>query len=124
MQIGFMMIGLRKFKEICFGSKFKKKFDLIVCNPPYIKSDNLAKLQVEVRNFDPRLALDGGADGCDSYRAIFQNVKQLLSKNGIIVVEIGYDLLTEMNKILKNNGFHIIKIYKDLSGFDRVLLIK
>ena len=100
------------------------KFDLILCNPPYIKSKSISKLQNEVKKYDPILALDGGEDGCDSYRAIFSNIKHLLSKDGVIVLEIGYDILKIVKKIVNNSGFKVLKIYKDLLGIDRVLLIK
>ena len=69
-------------------------------------------------------ALDGGEDGCDSYRAIFSNIKYLLSKEGVIVLEVGYDILKTVKQIVKNSGFKVLKIYKDLLGVDRVLLIK
>ena len=107
------------------GTKINNyKFDLIICNPPYIKSKFISKLQNEVKNYDPILALDGGEDGCDSYRAIFSNIKYLLSKEGVIVLEVGYDILKTVKQIVKNSGFKVLKIYKDLLGVDRVLLIK
>ena len=100
------------------------KFDLIVCNPPYIKSNQLNKLQVEVKNHDPIIALDGGVDGCDSYRGIFLEIKKILSHDGIIILEIGHDVLSNVKKIVKKSGFQVLKIYKDLAGIERVLLIK
>mgnify|MGYP001163615708 CR=1 FL=1 len=105
-------------------NKNNYKFDLIVCNPPYIKSKIISKLQDEVKKYDPILALDGGEDGCDSYRAIFSNIRDLLSKDGVIVIEVGYDILKTVKKIIKNSGFKILKIYKDILGIDRTLLIK
>ena len=55
----------------------KNKFDIIVCNPPYIKSSDIEKLQAEVKNHDPLVSLDGGIDGCDSYRAIFKDLRAI-----------------------------------------------
>ena len=60
----------------------KNKFDIIVCNPPYIKSSDIEKLQTEVKNYDPLVSLDGGIDGCDSYRAIFKDLRELLAVDG------------------------------------------
>ena len=61
----------------------KNKFDIIVCNPPYIKSSDIEKLQTEVKNYDPLISLDGGIDGCDSYRAIFKDLRELLAVGGL-----------------------------------------
>merc|ERR1711991_1157390 len=77
----------------------KNKFDIIVCNPPYIKSSEIKKLQIEVKNYDPLISLDGGIDGCDSYRAIFKDLRELLAVGGRCLFEIGYDLLDNIKII-------------------------
>ena len=64
-------------------------FDLVVSNPPYIAHDDIATLAPEVRDFDPPLALDGGADGLDGYRSIAQIARNLLSPDGVLVLELG-----------------------------------
>ena len=102
---------------------FKNKFDIIVCNPPYIKSSEIEKLQNEVKNFDPLLSLDGGIDGCNSYRAIFKDVRQLLTKDGSCFFEIGFDLLSEIEIILKEFNLNLIRVHKDLYGHNRVIEI-
>ena len=102
----------------------KNKFDIIVCNPPYIKSSEIKKLQIEVKNYDPLISLDGGIDGCDSYKAIFKDLSKLLSNNGVCFVEIGYDMLEDIKIIIKESNLNLIKVYKDFQGHGRVIEIK
>lgn len=101
----------------------KNKFDVIVCNPPYIKSSEIKKLQSEVKNYDPLVSLDGGIDGCDSYRAIFRDLRELLSNDGMCFFEIGYDLLDDIKNILKEFNLNLIRVHKDLQGYSRVIEI-
>ena len=101
----------------------KNKFDIIVCNPPYIKSSEIKKLQIEVKNHDPLISLDGGIDGCDSYKAIFKDLSKLLSNNGVCFIEIGYDMLEDIKIILKEFNLNLIKVYKDFQGHSRVIEI-
>ncbi|MFL2821128.1 MAG: peptide chain release factor N(5)-glutamine methyltransferase [Candidatus Puniceispirillales bacterium] len=101
----------------------KNKFDIIVCNPPYIKSSDIEKLQTEVKNYDPLVSLDGGIDGCDSYRAIFKDLRELLAVGGLCLFEIGYDLLDNIKIILKEFNLNLIKVHKDFYGHSRVIEI-
>ena len=101
----------------------KNKFDIIVCNPPYIKSSEIKKLQIEVKNYDPLISLDGGIDGCDSYRAIFKDLRELLAADGVCFFEIGYDLLDNIKIILKEFKLNLIKVHKDIYGHSRVIEI-
>ena len=101
----------------------KNKFDVIVCNPPYIKSSEIKKLQIEVKNYDPLISLDGGIDGCDSYKAIFKDLSKLLSNNGVCFIEIGFDMLEDIKIILKESNLNLIKVYKDFQGHNRVIEI-
>ncbi len=101
----------------------KNKFDIIVCNPPYIKSSEIKKLQIEVKNYDPLISLDGGIDGYDSYKAIFKDLSKLLLNNGVCFVEIGYDMLEYIKIILKESNLNLIKVYKDFQGHSRVIQI-
>ena len=101
----------------------KNKFDIIVCNPPYIKSSEIKKLQIEVKNYDPLVSLDGGTDGCDSYRAIFKDIRELLALDGLCLFEIGYNLLDDIKIILKEFNLNLIKVHKDFYGYSRVIEI-
>lgn len=110
------------FKSDMFsGLTTENKYDIIVCNPPYIKSEIIKTLDSEVKDFEPRLALDGDADGLKFYRIIEKNFKNYLNKDGILVMEIGYDQGKDIIDIFKN--CKDVKIKKDLSNLDRAAII-
>ncbi|MBS1168668.1 MAG: prmC [Proteobacteria bacterium] len=96
-------------------------FNLIVSNPPYIASDVIAGLDREVRLHDPRLALDGGIDGLDAYRAILNDVRDHLSSGGILAVEIGWDQGTAVSTLFGAAGLAEIEVHRDLGGRERVV---
>jgi len=101
-----------------------KLFDLIVSNPPYIRSSELDGLQEEVR-FEPRAALDGGPDGLRFYRRLAALAGSSLSAGGVLALEIGWDQAREVKAILeKASFFDDIKIVKDYGGRDRVILCR
>ncbi len=101
-----------------------QKFDLIISNPPYIESLEINKLQREVTDFEPKLALDGGEDGLDFYRRIARDSKDFLAVNGRLIVEIGFNQAQRVIDIFAQNNFIISDIKKDLAGIDRVLSFK
>lgn len=104
----------------------KCKFDMIVCNPPYVKTGDLNKLEIEVRDFDPILALDGGKDGLDFYRKIIKSAPEYLTtQNGVgkIYFEIGVDQSEKIVKML-DKDFQDIEVIKDYSGIDRFIIAK
>ena len=121
----FEKTWIEKIKIITQNEKLfsKNKFDIIVCNPPYIKSSDIEKLQTEVKNYDPLVSLDGGIDGCDSYRAIFRDLREILALGGLCFFEIGYDLLDNIKIILKEFNLNLIKVHKDFYGHNRVIEI-
>jgi release factor glutamine methyltransferase len=96
-------------------------FDLILSNPPYIASAVVETLASEVKDFDPRLALDGGPDGLAPYRTIATGAPAWLKPGGNVLVEIGYDQGEAVAKLFDAAGFTQIKIEKDLAGLDRVV---
>lgn len=100
--------------------KVSGKFDLIYSNPPYIKSCEIENLQVEVKDHEPRLALDGGNDGLYFYREIIKEAPNYLNNNGFLVFEIGYDEAEDISLIMKKN--FDTTIYKDLNHLDRVIV--
>ena len=107
-------------------SKIPCVFDIIVCNPPYIKTEDLNKLEIEVRDFDPILALDGGKDGLDFYRKIIKSAPEYLdTKNGLgtIYFEIGVGQSEPIVKMLSKH-FEDIEVIKDYSGIDRFIIAK
>ena len=100
--------------------KVSGKFDLIYSNPPYIKSSEIENLQLEVKDHEPRLALDGGIDGLYFYREIIKEAPNYLNNNGFLVFEIGYDEAEDISLIMEKN--FDTKIYKDLNNLDRVIV--
>ena len=97
-------------------------FDIIVSNPPYIVRSVVGTLDDEVRLFDPILALDGGEDGLDAYRAIAAGAGDHLRENGLVAYEIGYDQKDAVTAIMRENGFARIEAVADLGGNDRALV--
>lgn len=96
-------------------------FDMILSNPPYIRSSEIEMLQEEVKLFDPRAALDGKEDGLFFYRKIAAQAKEYLNPGGMLIFEIGYDQGTNVSDILKSEGYGEIRVKKDLAGLDRVV---
>ena len=95
------------------------RFDIIVSNPPYISTDKIAELETQVKDFEPKLALDGGKDGLDFYKKILKLSKDFINKSGRLYLEIGYDQAKEVVDLAKKEGYYNIQIIKDLSGRDR-----
>ena len=103
--------------------KFNKgKYDLIVSNPPYIKSCDLKYLERDVVNFEPKLALDGGLDGLSAIRKVINKSSELIKKNGKFILEIGFDQKDKVVKLLNKKGFYINSTLKDLAKNDRCIV--
>lgn len=97
------------------------KYNLIVSNPPYIKSDEIDTLMDEVRLFEPRLALDGGEDGLYFYDRIIKEARDYLYDGGMLLFEIGYDQFEDVRGLFADAGYTDIKMIKDYAGLDRVV---
>jgi len=97
------------------------RFAAIVCNPPYIASDEIALLPPEVRDYDPRAALDGGADGLDAYRALAPLLRARLAAGGLVCFEIGAGQRAAVAALLAEQGFEGIAGARDVAGRDRVV---
>lgn len=97
-----------------------EKFDVVVSNPPYIRSDTVLKLDKTVKDFEPRVALDGGKDGLLFYEKIIEAINFILKKDGLLAFEIGYDQKEDVINLLKDN-FDNIYSKSDLSGNDRAI---
>ncbi len=98
------------------------KYDLIVSNPPYIKTSNLKYLEKDVAKFEPRVALDGGLDGLSAIRKVIKKTSELIKKNGKFILEIGFDQKNKVINLLQREGFYINSTQKDLSNNDRCII--
>lgn len=98
------------------------KFDVIVSNPPYIRTDVIDTLMEDVKDYEPHLALDGGKDGLYFYNKITKEAITHLSEGGYLCYEIGYDQGNEVRELMENQGFKNVRIIKDLAGNDRVAI--
>ena len=98
-----------------------ERFDIVVSNPPYIRSDVIGTLMSEVKDYEPLLALDGSEDGLKFYRIIADEASEYLNNGGMLFLEIGYDQGAEVSALLSAAGFTDVEVIKDLSGLDRVV---
>ncbi|WP_296738356.1 peptide chain release factor N(5)-glutamine methyltransferase [Mesorhizobium sp.] len=104
--------------------KVSGRYHVIAANPPYIPSEEIGNLQDEVRDFDPRRALDGGVDGLDPYRVIAREAERFLEAQGKVAVEIGYTQKDEITGIFAAAGYRLVEARRDLGGNDRVLVFE
>jgi release factor glutamine methyltransferase len=102
--------------------KRTEQFDLIVSNPPYIRTADIEGLMTEVRQHDPRAALDGGVDGLNAHRAVAFSAKLFSAPGGLIALECGAGQGESVATILRTGGFSGVEIRKDLAGLDRVVV--
>ena len=100
-----------------------ERFDIIVSNPPYIASQDVNNLEREVKDYDPVLALDGGVDGLEFYKIIAKESPRFLNKDGVLILEIGFNQYRDVEQLLKLNNFDTILV-KDYSGNDRIVIAK
>ena len=108
-------------KTDLFPQDADNKFDMIVSNPPYIRTDVIDTLPPEVGKGEPYIALDGGQDGLIFYRRIIENAPKWLYTSGWLMMEIGYDQGDAVAGLMKDGGFHEVEVIKDLGGNDRVV---
>ena len=102
-----------RFEKKCFSKIFYKKFDLIVSNPPYIDQRKINKLDVDIKKFEPLIALNGGNDGLDVITKVIYKAKEILKIKGTLALEIGNGQIKKVSKILFDNDFRIIHVIKD-----------
>jgi release factor glutamine methyltransferase len=105
------------------GSESPRFFSLIVSNPPYVERGVIGTLRREVRDYEPLLALDGGEDGLDSYRAILSGARSFLAPGGRIILETDPSVLAGLLRLSGEAGFTLEKTVKDLNGLERVVVI-
>ncbi len=106
-----------------WGLSLTGAYQIISCNPPYISIPEILNINPEIREFEPRLAIDGGIDGLECYRSIAPIISSLLCPDeGIAALEIGHTQANAVSKILLNNNLEVIDLKQDLAGLDRCLL--
>lgn len=114
-----------QFKCMDWGDGLIETFDIIVSNPPYIPSQDLAGLMPEVASYEPVRALDGGRDGLDEYRKILPRAHRLLGQQGVLILEIGHGQAADVLGLLAQNGFHPLDaaqpVKHDLAGCERII---
>lgn len=111
-----------RFIESDYTEKLEGPFDLIVSNPPYIKRGDIARLAPEVRDHDPRRALDGGTDGLVAYRALAFETSRLLDQGGAFALEVGQGQADDVADLMQTAGLHVIRPHRhDLAGIARVV---
>ncbi len=115
------LIGRAAFLACDMAAGVQGPFDLIVANPPYVARGEIATLAPEVRDYDPALALDGGADGLDGYRAIAAGVPALLAPDGRLIVELGAGQEAPVRALFSNAGLAVGAAREDLAGIPRAL---
>ncbi|MFO1117647.1 MAG: peptide chain release factor N(5)-glutamine methyltransferase [Beijerinckiaceae bacterium] len=107
-----------------WGQALVKGFDLVVSNPPYIRSADISGLPVEVRSHDPHMALDGGPDGLDAYQQIFGHAADLLGATGLLIVEIGAGQRFDVEKLAGASGLITQGVERDLGGHERAIAFR
>lgn len=105
-----------------FADGVEGPFDLVVSNPPYIPHAQIASLMPEVRDYDPPMALDGGADGLDAYRAIARDARRLLAPGGQLIVELGIGQESAVTAVFEAAGLTVPPVRPDLAGLPRALV--
>jgi len=113
--------NLRLLEGSLFAPVPGERFDLISANPPYIAAGEIATLPLDVRDFEPRLALDGGVDGLDLVREIAAQAPAYLTPGGLLALEIGADQGPAALAILRAHGYAEVELGRDLGGRDRVV---
>ena len=110
------ILGNVKFQKKSIDSFFSQKFDLVVSNPPYIRSRDLKNLEDDIKLHEPKIALDGGNDGLDLIKKVIYKAKEILKANGRLALEISNEQVLQVSKILEKNNFrieYIVNDYKD-----------
>jgi release factor glutamine methyltransferase len=118
------LAGRARFVVCDYGAALQGAFDLIVCNPPYVRSWEIAALAAEVREHDPRLALDGGDDGLRGYRALADDARRLLARDGRLVVELGVGQADAVTELFTRIGLRVGPALCDIADIARALTVR
>lgn len=115
--------GLAALRREAAARPLPGPFDAIVTNPPYVPSTEIASLQPEVRDHDPRLALDGGPDGLDCFRELAAEASEWLKPDGLLLAEFGDGQTQPLIDVFAFQGWRVVSVEKDLSGRERILIV-
>lgn len=115
--------GRAQFVSSCWGNELDETFDLIISNPPYIPTGAIASLAPEVSQWEPKLALDGGPDGMNCYRAIVAQLPRLLAQDGLAVFEIGIGQAKELETLVQSHGLKVAGTKDDMAYITRCVLV-
>ncbi len=115
--------GRTAFVSSCWGSNVEGSYDIVISNPPYIPSSVIPGLAAEVAQWEPKLALDGGPDGMDCYRAIVPQLKTLLNPEGVAVFEIGIGQAKELEALVQSHGMKVAGTRDDMAYITRCVLV-
>ncbi len=107
-----------------FSRVDRESFDIIMSNPPYISTGDIEDIMEDVREYEPRLALDGMEDGLYFYKSIVNSLKDYLTPEGIVIFEIGYNQYQDIRNILNDAGFYDVSVKKDYAGLDRIVIAR
>jgi release factor glutamine methyltransferase len=117
-------LGARaRFRTGDWGQGIGERFDVILCNPPYVPAAEIARLEPEVARFDPWLALSGGSDGLDSYRALASQLPDLLAGEGRAFIELGFGQAAAATGLFETGGLQAVDCRSDLAGIPRCLIL-
>ena len=111
-----------KFLNSDIDNFYGDKYDLLISNPPYIKQQEINSLEKDIKNYEPKVALNGGVDGFDKIRLIIKKSSTLIKRKGKLFLELGTGQTTETLKILNSNGFYKTNIVKDLANKNRCII--
>ncbi|KKK47992.1 hypothetical protein LCGC14_3149600, partial [marine sediment metagenome] len=114
---------IRFIKSNYFNELDKVEFDVIVSNPPYIKSSDIDRLPIEISSYEPRIALDGGSDGLMTYSKIIGDSQPYLSQAGKLILELDPELLSGVMTIAEEKNYTVENVVKDLGLNDRVIVL-
>ena len=112
-----------EFECTSWVTGIKTTFDLVLCNPPYIATSKIELLEMEVRTYEPRLALDGGWDGLVAYRELIPELCKILNRKGIVIIEIGLGQARDVISLAEECGLTTLAQPRDLSGHIRCLVL-
>jgi release factor glutamine methyltransferase len=110
-------------KSDFFSELISQKFDIIVSNPPYIKSKRISQLQPEIREWEPRRALDGGLDGLDAYREILKDGWKFLKEGGFLLLEVDPDIIRGIESLREMGHYRLEAVHRDIGGYERMIVL-